>query len=569
MEHGAGVELQPDSLFTLTTDQHVPGLAEMMKVKSVSEFENLKAPTSGTKRKLHCYAVLNPSLAEAVQGTDMKPTRMFLALTDQMRVLAPSGSSTGTTTTTAIPPIAPTVPVGQPPVTGPVGTTTRGAVAAASSSGSATTTSAGVPVATVTAAESDEDKLLKKMAGPYAQVLRFVWAAHHLVQEVTAPTVGILQDSVTMAWERETRSLVEPSLTATQVNVATPRTVSNNVSQSGALTAMTELSEAMTRYQEASAKVQDLKADIRQKAWTRLPQVQKNILLLGGVKEDGTYNKDVTEEMISILGCSNGAQVDQYLKQVMVGHNVKLEPGLCSALNKGILIHADDTTSPKHFTPFLTPPISDDKEVAEKNNLLKLAVQTNYSENDVSLLTKMDVSIPMKTQELKHQMKNIAGLSARCLGSDSLIYQSLKDVADHIEKCEISYNYGFCQDKMFGGNFLDRIHWRMNRFFDLCAMGDPDQINLDKLDFSDILQQMERREYNCKAPSWLKKFIRLREKTAQGNTEGGPGGGAGGGEYGGRNKRRSFDQNQRQPEQENRRNQRVINLNLSEKFKLV
>ena len=109
--------------------------------------------------------------------------------------------------------------------------------------------------------------------------------------------------------------------------------------------------------------------------------------------------------MLSILGCSNGAQVDQYLKQVMVGHNVKLKPGLCSALNKGILIHADDTTSPKHFTPFLTPPISDDKEVADNNNLLKLAVQTKYSDNDVSLLTKMDVSIPMKTQELKHQMK--------------------------------------------------------------------------------------------------------------------------------------------------------------------
>ena len=142
-------------------------------------------------------------------------------------------------------------------------------------------------------------------------------------------------------------------------------------------------------------------------------------------------------------------------------------------------------------------------------------------------------------------MKNIAGLSARYLGSDLLIYQSLKDVADHIEKREISYNYEFRQDKMFGRNFLDRVHWRMHRFFDSCAMGDPDQIDLDKLDFYDILQQVERREYNCKVPSWLQKFIKLQEKTAQGNMEGGAGGGAGGGAYGRRNKRRSFDQNQR------------------------
>ena len=70
---------------------------------------------------------------------------------------------------------------------------------------------------------------------------------------------------------------------------------------------MTKLSEAMTRYQEASAKVQDSKADIRLKAWMIIPQVQKNSILLGGVKDDVTYKKDVTEYMLSILGCSNGA----------------------------------------------------------------------------------------------------------------------------------------------------------------------------------------------------------------------------------------------------------------------
>ena len=85
-----------------------------------------------------------------------------------------------------------------------------------------------------------------------------------------------------MAWEKDTRSLVEPRLTATQVNVPTSRAGSNDVSQSGALTAMTKLSEAMMRYQESSAKVHDSKADIRLKAWTRLPQVKKNIILLGG-----------------------------------------------------------------------------------------------------------------------------------------------------------------------------------------------------------------------------------------------------------------------------------------------
>ena len=93
--------------------------------------------------------------------------------------------------------------------------------------------------------------------------------------------------------------------------------------------------------------------------------------------------------MLSILGCSNGVQVDQYLKQVMVGYNVKLEPVLCSALSKGIFIHADDTTFFKHFTPFITLSITDGEKITENNDLLKLVVQKTYSESDILLLTKM------------------------------------------------------------------------------------------------------------------------------------------------------------------------------------
>ena len=80
MHHGAGVEIQPDSLFTLTSDQHVPRLVEMMKVKSAGEFKNLNAPTLGTKKKVHFFAVLTPFLEEAVKETDMMSSKMFLSL---------------------------------------------------------------------------------------------------------------------------------------------------------------------------------------------------------------------------------------------------------------------------------------------------------------------------------------------------------------------------------------------------------------------------------------------------------------------------------------------------------
>lgn len=37
-------------------------------------------------------------------------------------------------------------------------------------------------------------------------------------------------------------------------------------------------------------------------------------------------------------------------------------------------------------------------------------------------------------------------------------------------------------------NFLDRINWRMYGFLDFCASGDPENIEHDKLTFSDMLK---------------------------------------------------------------------------------
>ena len=130
-----------------------------------------------------------------------------------------------------------------------------------------------------------------------------------------------------------------------------------------------------------------------------------------------------------------------------------LEPGFSLAINKGIFVHSDNSLSPKQFTPFLTPPVSDHHDLAENGDLLKLAVQDKFNNKDLVLLTKMSITIPLKTQDLKHHFKKIAVLSGLCLGSDSLLFQNLQDVVKHIEEKELSYDYEFRQERLFGGNF--------------------------------------------------------------------------------------------------------------------
>ena len=99
MKFGLGVEVQPDSLFNQTATKYVPSVLDLMKTTTKDKFRNLAAPTSGTKKKINCYAVLIPSLAEAIQGTEMTPSELHIALVDQIRVMAVSDESTPATTT--------------------------------------------------------------------------------------------------------------------------------------------------------------------------------------------------------------------------------------------------------------------------------------------------------------------------------------------------------------------------------------------------------------------------------------------------------------------------------------
>ena len=125
---------------------------------------------------------------------------------------------------------------------------------------------------------------------------------------------------------------------------------------------MTRLSDSMIRHQEAALRNSEEKSDMRMKAWRRIFKIQQNVILLRGMDEDGAVPIDPTAEMRSLLGCQNGAQVEQYLRQSLQGHSIALEPGFCTALNKDILVHPNGNKTSKKITPFLTPPVKDGDE---------------------------------------------------------------------------------------------------------------------------------------------------------------------------------------------------------------
>ena len=85
------------------------------------------------------------------------------------------------------------------------------------------------------------------------------------------------------------------------------------------MSAITKLSKSTIRHQEASVKHREDMDNNHLKSWKKLLKIQQNVLLLGGFDEDGYIIEDVTDEILSFIGCSNKAQVEQYLKQYMPG----------------------------------------------------------------------------------------------------------------------------------------------------------------------------------------------------------------------------------------------------------
>ena len=116
-----------------------------------------------------------------------------------------------------------------------------------------------------------------------------------------------------LVWKELSKSMISEPKFKERIDIIksiTPRTISQDV----AITDMTTLSESMTKHQELLARIQKGKGDTRMKVRNKLNRIQKNYISLEGVEVDGIVPSKVIEEMLSIVGCQDGARLDQYPK---------------------------------------------------------------------------------------------------------------------------------------------------------------------------------------------------------------------------------------------------------------
>jgi hypothetical protein len=436
-----------------------------MKTDDGIKYKYLKPTATMTKSKIRTFGLLTPSLADAISHTDMSLPEVYVSIVK--KIIAEMIPQTKNVSMEA------TVEVeGDQPEE------------------AETTSETGEDNELET-----EEEILIRLGTPYEQLLLTLWAMHHHEKEMKSPSMDIVQDDTTEEWAERTKIA---ELGQQDTNMAPmpsypqgyPFPPQGGDVNRGAIDAMTKLADSIVVTQEAALAASKSKDDPLLKAWKKLSRLSQNIIILGGVDVDGTIPKEPTEEMLSILSSHNGAEVQTYLMRCMKQNNVKLETGLCTALNKGQFINPDDSYVPINFTAFLTPPQTDDEEDECNQRLLKMAIQEKLSDDDINLLTEMKITIPMNTNDLKHHIKNIAGIAGRCMGQQSMLHVKLQKLWVHIQHKENSYTYQFCQERLFGGCFLDKIDWRMHRFLESCSDGDKDDITIEHINFSSLKEQV-------------------------------------------------------------------------------
>ena len=229
LTHTSGIELDPNSFLKQTAAKHVPNTLDLMKLTKVEEVLDLKSKSTFQKRKINCFAILPPSMAETALKPNMSPQEALVAIVDFIKASA------------------------TPPTVTP-------------------DASAADP--------TDTDDTLKSMGEPFEDTLRFLWASVHHQSSIEPPKFGNLQDEDSTTWFNTINASVQPAPSAPTMVDLTGGTSNTHKTHDGAVTAMTKLSESMIKHQEAVIRSQEEKSDPKLKAWNKLPAIQQNIILL-------------------------------------------------------------------------------------------------------------------------------------------------------------------------------------------------------------------------------------------------------------------------------------------------
>ena len=244
------------------------------------------------------------------------------------------------------------------------------------------------------------------------------------------------------------------------------------------------------------------------KAWDKLNAKIKTIILRASSTVTETPTEPV-ESLHEILQCKGGAATQLELQLKNMGENMNLSVGLCTSLNKGLILSNPTPHHINNLSPLFTPPSHSTSSIDyghdnNNQNLLESAVQASdgngLARDEVIKQTKQTILVPRNIHDLRQHVKNFAFVLGEYFGKESVFKNKYSDFVDFIKENETEIIQGFKQEG-YPVTIMNQLHVRGQRFLVSCGSAN-DEVDFSELNMKDLKDAIRNGTLVIQQPDW-------------------------------------------------------------------
>jgi len=351
----------------------------------------------------------------------------------------------------------------------------------------------------------------------YGRILEFLWGVTLEDKTVKPTKIAPCSTPSVSAWLDATHS--KHLSTPQQAQLPpflppVPTTMYPNTSGlSNVATAMTKLSNEMAKKNEMEMKSsKESEKKKSEKAFENLSKVQQNIFTLITATKDDT-DEDVedlrpTDHVLTLLSQKINIKAQAQLQHLFKETNniCDISLAMCTQLKNGTIASHPSVNDLNGVSPLFLPERSDEERVTQELalRLEEQMILGKISDSDLKTITKCRFHFPNNFGEYQHCIKNFLRLAEILAGTNSILVQKLKVLVEHSTQHERSYKEVENDHWFFYASLLQFIHRRTQHFIHSTSHGLLSKMKIGKLDFSDLLEDIEDGDYIPVQPKWLK-----------------------------------------------------------------
>jgi len=360
----------------------------------------------------------------------------------------------------------------------------------------------------------------------FGRVLQFLWSIVHEDTAVKPTKMSPCTKASTEKWldkVHDTHFQKEVTLPPFMPPTPTGTLPGHDLGLSSAATAIHKLSDIWGRKIDFDEKEKESKEKKKkEKGFEKLSSVQKKTLsLITATIDDSDENVDEmqpTEDMMTILEQTVGIKAQSHLQHEFNRHKHMCDIGLamCTQMKNGIITSHPSVNDINGVSPLFLPDQAAEDRLGS-DLALRLEEQPvlgKISDDDLKIITKCKIYFPKNFGEYLHVVKNFHRLMIIIAGEKSLFAEKIAVLTDHAIEHERCYKDIEREFFHMYASILDHVHRRSQHFIHSAALGLVSKLKLRKLDFTDLLEEIEDGDYTPTKPKWLRNSNKKRDSSS-------------------------------------------------------